>query len=322
MGERERRVAALLLGAEDLQRAQQLLFQHAQYLDLDLLGEELLAVQRQFEADGQPRAAALAGFHLTLVQDRRDALRAADELRTREPADTWQHIERQAEELIAAGAPDAALDLVRDAARTLAADSYAAGRLLGVQWLIAEALHHAGRSREGLELLDSLDLDLTHPADTLVRTRLHHLRGRMYRAQAAYEHARAEFARALDAARAVGSVPDELTVRLALAESYLDAGRSRDAVRELRRLVARAGSWGAGVEDRATALGRLGTAYRAAGDPAAARACHRRVLKLTGDAGPRSPARCAPQRPGSVSATSPPTPATSARPARRTRRPC
>lgn len=289
MGEPERRVAALLMRASTVQQAEYVLFADAAEFDPDELVRELRVRQRAFAADGQAKAAALVDFYVSLVRELRPALLAAVARRHEEPDDTWQATERQASELLKQGRLDAAHDLVRAALRSVRTGSYANGRFLGIQVLIAKAMHAAGRSRGALEILDSLELGPASgrgdvAVDAMLRARLHQLRGGMYQAEAQYERARSEYASALELLQQVGSVDEELTIRLELADAQLAAGRSRDAVREYRRVLTRAESKGVAGEPLARVLNRLGEAYRKAGDAAAARSCHRRALELTDDA--------------------------------------
>ncbi|MGC0318386.1 CHAT domain-containing protein [Kitasatospora acidiphila] len=289
MGEPERRVAALLMRASTVQQAEYVLFADAAEFDPDELVRELQVRQRAFAADGQAKAAALVDFYVSLVRELRPALLAAVARRHEEPDDTWQATERQASELLKQGRLDAAHDLVRAALRSVRTGSYANGRFLGIQVLIAKAMHAAGRSRGALEILDSLELGPASgrgdvAVDAMLRARLHQLRGGMYQAEAQYERARSEYASALELLQQVGSVDEELTIRLELADAQLAAGRSRDAVREYRRVLTRAESKGVAGEPLARVLNRLGEAYRKAGDAAAARSCHRRALELTDDA--------------------------------------
>ncbi|MEU7305218.1 CHAT domain-containing tetratricopeptide repeat protein [Streptomyces sp. NPDC007206] len=292
MGDRERYVAALLMQADGLRRAEYVLFTHAPGIDLAVLVEELRAGQRAFERDGQVKAAALVDFYVSLVEEITPALREAGRRRGAEHADSWEPIERDASRLMAQGRLDAALELVRTAVSAVPPDSYAFGRLLGMQGRVAEAMGAAGRHREALRILDGLTPEIGTSDDMIqpgLRLWLHRLRGRLYRAGGEYERACAEYRAALDAVSTIGETADELQIRSELADTHTAAGRSRQAVRECRRVLTRAEAAGAGPETRAHALNRLGEAYRQAGDAVAARRCFRRALELSGDAGVDDP---------------------------------
>lgn len=292
MGDRERRVAALLMQADSLRRAEYVLFTHAPGIDLAVLVRELQAGRRAFERDGQAKAAALVDFYVSLVEEIRPALREADRRRGAEPADSWEPIERDASRLMEQGRLDAALELVRTAGAALPPDSYAIGRMLGMEWRVAEAMGAAGRHRDALRILDGLTREVGTSDDVIqpgLRLRLHQMRGGLYRAEGEYERACCEYRAALDAVSSIGETGDELEIRSELADAHASAGRSRQAVRERRRILTRAEAVGAGPQPRAQALNRLGEAYRQAGDAAAARRCFRRTLELAGDAGVDDP---------------------------------
>ncbi|MEU8976598.1 CHAT domain-containing protein [Streptomyces monashensis] len=292
MGDRERRVAALLMQADSVRRAEYVLFTHAPGIDLAVLVRELHAGRRAFERDGQAKAAALVDFYVSLVEELMPALRAADRRRGAEPAGTWEPVERDAVRLMAQGQLDGALELVRSAGAALPPDSYAVGRMSGMEWRIAEAMGAAGRHRDALRILAGLAREVGTADDVIqpgLRLRLHRLRGGLYRAEGEYERACSEYRAALDAVATIGEAGDELDVRSELADAHAAAGRSRQAVRECRRILTRAEAVGAGSAPRARALNRLGEAYRQAGDAAAARRCFRRTLELAGDAGVDDP---------------------------------
>ncbi|MGW7527936.1 CHAT domain-containing tetratricopeptide repeat protein [Streptomyces sp. NPDC054783] len=292
MGDRERQVAALLMQADSLRRAEYVLFTHAPGIDLTELVRELRAGRRTFERDGQAKAAALVDLYVSLVEGITPALREADRRRGAEPADSWEPTERDASRLLAQGHLDAALALVRTAGAALPPGSYAIGRMLGMEWRVAEAMGAAGRHREALRILDGLDREVGTSDDVIqpgLRLRLHRMRGGLYRAQAEYERACSEYRAALNAASSIGEIGDELEIRSELADAHSAAGRSRQAVRECRRVLTRAEAAGAGPGPRALALNRLGETYRQAGDAAAARRCFRRALQLADDAGVDDP---------------------------------
>ncbi|MFE2993294.1 CHAT domain-containing protein [Streptomyces sp. NPDC059262] len=292
VGDRERRVAALLMQADSLRRAEYVLFTHAPGIDLAELVRELQAGRRAFERDGQAKAAALVEFYVSLVEEIMPALREADRRRGAEPADSWERIERDASRLIAQGRLDAALELVRSAGAALPPDSYAIGRMLGMEWRVAEAMGAAGRHRDALRILDGLAREVGTSDDVIqpgLQLQLSRLRGGLYRAEGEYERACSEYQAALDAVSSIGETGDELEIRSELADVHAAAGRSRQAVRECRRILTRAEAVGSGPEPRALALNQLGEAYRQAGDAAAARRCFRRALELAGDAGVDDP---------------------------------
>ncbi|MFJ5030208.1 CHAT domain-containing protein [Streptomyces sp. NPDC088560] len=292
MGDRERRVAALLMEADSLRRAEYVLFTHAPGIDLAVLVRELQDGRRAFERAGQAKAAALVDFYVSLVEELTPALREADRRRGAESADTWEPIERDASRLMTQGRLDAALELVRSAGAALPPDSYAVGRMFGMEWRVAEAMGAAGRHRDALRILDGLAREIGTTDDVIqpgLRLRLHRLRGGLYRAEGEYERACSEYRAALDAVSSIGDTGDELDIRSELADAHAAAGRSRPAVRECRRVLTRAEAVGAGPVPRARALNRLGEAYRQAGDAAAARRCFRRTLELAGDAGVDDP---------------------------------
>ncbi|MBO8196157.1 CHAT domain-containing protein [Streptomyces oryzae] len=292
MGDRERRVAALLMQADSLSRAEYVLFTHAPGIDLAELVREMQAGRHAFERDGQAMAAALVDFHMSLVEEIAPALREADRRRGAESAGSWERVEREARGLLAQGHLDAALELVRSSGAALPPDSYATGRMLGMEWQIAEAMGAAGRHREALRILDGLDQEVGTSDDVIqpgLRLRLHRMRGGLYQAEGEYGRACSEYRAALDAASSIGEIGDELQIRAELADAHSAAGRSRLAVRECRRILTRAEAVGAGPEPRALALNLLGNAYRRAGDAAAARRSFRGALELAADAGVDDP---------------------------------
>lgn len=308
MGEREQRIAADMMGAANAYEAEVILFTNAESADPDEVIQELRAQQRELEAYGRVKAASIADFYVSLVHELSPRLRKVssrrsnygDQRNPRHHSEGSQGelllIEQTALELLERGEFDVARNVIAHALELVDPESYRAGRIIGLQWRLAEAISAVGRNREALQILDSLDLgsesDSVEEAgiDGFIRIRYHTLRGDLYRTEAEYERARLEYVRALNHAKILGDRDAEFALRMASADTYLAAGRAREAVREFSRVLRLAESRG-GTKIRAVALNRLGAAYRKAGEHAAARSCYRRTLELTDDSDVTQPTR-------------------------------
>ncbi|WP_328874479.1 CHAT domain-containing tetratricopeptide repeat protein [Streptomyces sp. NBC_00287] len=287
------------MAAETAQRADGLLTARVGRYDPEGLVRELAVLRDELRAAGRPAEGALAEFHRENVERRRPFLGRVGRMLDRAEApggrdrpvgfpepvhEPRQLLEREASELTGRGDLDGALAVLRRAEQVPATDPEDIVGFAGLRWHIAGKLRDAGRAREALALLDTARLGphdggrLAGEADTnRLRSRFHRLRGLLCDDTGAYEDARHSFREAMQAGRACGDLEAEYHAHTDLAASYLKAGRSREGIREFRRVRAFVEANGGRLVG---VLNNLGGAYADAGEKEAARACYRRALTL------------------------------------------
>ncbi|MDT7802105.1 MAG: hypothetical protein QOI78_5538 [Actinomycetota bacterium] len=298
----ERVLAQELLSTSTLQEARGLLARHAGRCRPDVLLRELDALRARLTAAGRPAEAALAEFHRRTVQDLQGFLAGASDHagRLRQHGRTWPLgypepvdepralLEQDATRLMQRGDLDGAMAVLRRAG-AIAPRPEEVPRLAGLRMTLAHELRSRGRSGEALAVLDTVDFGprsggaLAGDAVTdQLRTRFQRLRGLLCDDNGAYEEARNAFQQAVDAAQAHGDLESQYHAHTDLAASYLKAGRTREGVREFRRVLAFVEAKGGRLIG---VLNNLGAAYAQAGDADAARSCYQRSLRLSADEG-------------------------------------
>ncbi|WP_378739044.1 CHAT domain-containing protein [Nocardia brasiliensis] len=300
----ERAVATALMNTEWVEQADGLLFDAVGGCDPDTLLRELARLRDELRAEGRPAEADVAEFHRQTVENSLASLRRFRDLRHRwaegggpdqplgfpEPVDTpRQLLEREASELFGRGELDAALAVLRRAERIPPSAPVETVGFAGLRMHVAGALRTAGRAKEALALLDTVEFGphtggvLAHePGTRKLRSRFQHLRGLLCDDNGAYEDAQRSFRQAVEAAGSCGDLEAEYRARTDLAASYLKAGRSRAGVRAFRRVLEFVETNGG---RRVGALINLGTAYSQIGDTDAARSCFEQALALLEAAG-------------------------------------
>ncbi|WP_077799473.1 CHAT domain-containing protein [Streptomyces sp. JHA26] len=295
----ERHLAKALLEVESVQHADGLLTSAAGGYDPDVLLTELTRLGEELAVARRPAEAALADFHRETVARSRPFLQSARALRERVdgPAGrTWplgfpepvaaprQRLEREASELMGRGELDAALALLRRAEQIPPYEPEESVGFAGLRMHLALKLRSAGRSREALELLGTVEFGprtggslAGEPLTEQLRSRFQRLRGLLCDDNGAYDDGQRSFRQAMEAARACGDLEAQYQAHTDLAASCLKAGRSREGLREFRRVLAFVEARGG---RRVGVLNNLGLAYRDVGETEAARGCFRQALDL------------------------------------------
>lgn len=295
----ERALAQALISVATDQQAEGLLTRQAGRFDPEALLYELEVLRDWLITEGRPAEAALADFHRETVEGLRGFLTQAAGMYSRmerEGGRSWPLgypepvedprllLEREATQLTERGELDAALSVLRRAGAVPPLSAEEVPRLAGLRMHLAEELRSAGRSREALALVDTVDFgpraggSLAGEAVTgQLRSRFHRLRGLLCDDNGAYEQARKSFGQAIEAARSVGDLEAQYQAHTDLAASYLKAGRAREGVREFRRVLSFVEANGGRLIG---VLNNLGLAYQQAGETKAARSCYQRALQL------------------------------------------
>ncbi|WP_346166534.1 CHAT domain-containing protein [Streptomyces javensis] len=295
MDEQEHAVADQLLRAGSLQEVQTVLLRSAASCKVGALLAELRERAGRLRAAGRAAEAELTE-HLTGVVERERIPEFERRFRSEgrptttgfpePPGELRMWLEQDISRLLDAGDLDAGVTASHQADRVPLQDVGEWPRLTGLRVRLARALRAAGRPWEALAAVEHVGFNPSAAGEFsrsglvyVTLAQLYLVRAYAYEDLKCPQAARAAFDEAYQAAQLAGDDVLQLQAQTGTASSNYAEGRHRDAVREFRRLLQFAES-----RDQpgfvASALNNLGIALRSAGEHAAARACHERVLVL------------------------------------------